>query len=409
MKFAHLSDCHIGSWKDPKLRNISTIAFLKAIDLCIEKRVDFILICGDLFDTSLPAMDLLKEVVAKFKQLKDLDILVYIIAGSHDYSPSGKTMIDVIENAGLFINVCKGKVIDNKLHLKFTIDRKTGAKITGLLGKKGQLERSFYENLYKDNLESESGFRIFMFHSGINEFKPEDLSEMDSSPLSLLPKGFNYYAGGHIHYVLQKKEKDYGLIAYPGPIFPNNFRELEKLEKGGFYIYEDGVLSWEPIQIYALFKISVDCSALSIQDVEKRIMDQIISKEFINTIVTIRLYGKLLSGRPSDINYREIFQEIYNKSAYFVMKNTAKLISPEFDSINVEIKSAQDIEDSIINEHLGQFKLENVSIDSEKKLIKELMTLLSQERKEGERLVDFEKRIKEETERLFEELNVDIK
>ena len=103
MKFAHLADCHIGSWRDPKLRDISTEAFVKAVDTCIEKEVDFILIAGDLFHTSLPSIDRLKQTVIKLKQLKDKNIPVYIIAGSHDFSPSGKTMLDVLENAGLVI------------------------------------------------------------------------------------------------------------------------------------------------------------------------------------------------------------------------------------------------------------------------------------------------------------------
>jgi len=67
----------------------------------LKKKVDFILIAGDLFNTSLPGIDKLKLAVQKLKQLKDNNIPVYIIAGSHDFSPSGKTMLDVLENAGL--------------------------------------------------------------------------------------------------------------------------------------------------------------------------------------------------------------------------------------------------------------------------------------------------------------------
>ena len=114
MKFAHMADCHIGSWRDPKLKDASTYAFIKAVDKCIKEKVDFILIAGDLFNTSFPRLDNLKSVVSKFKQLKDLDIPVYIVPGSHDYSPSGKTILDVLEEAGLFINVFKGTVEEDR-------------------------------------------------------------------------------------------------------------------------------------------------------------------------------------------------------------------------------------------------------------------------------------------------------
>ena len=70
MKFAHIADCHIGGWRDPKLRNTGAMAFEKAMDVCVDKNVDFILIAGDLFNTSLPSVDGLKLVVKKLKELK---------------------------------------------------------------------------------------------------------------------------------------------------------------------------------------------------------------------------------------------------------------------------------------------------------------------------------------------------
>ena len=74
MKFSHLADVHIGSWRDPKLNDISLRAFEKAMDMSIEREVDFILIAGDLFNTSLPSIDKLKGTVDVFKKLKNLGI-----------------------------------------------------------------------------------------------------------------------------------------------------------------------------------------------------------------------------------------------------------------------------------------------------------------------------------------------
>jgi len=401
MKFAHLADCHIGSWRDPKLNNISTQAFIKAVDLATEKNVNFILISGDLFNTSVPSIDKLKEVTKKLKELKDKNIPVYLIAGSHDFSPSGKTMLDVLENAGLCTNVAKGELVDNKLKLNFTINKKTGAKITGLLGKRGGLEKSFYEELLKDNLEKETGFKIFIFHSLLTELKPKDLEKADSQPLSLLPKNFNYYAGGHPHFVFNKKEESYGLIAYPGPLFPNNFAELEKLGNGGFYIYEDGNLTWEPIQVYNIHSIKLDCNHKTVEEVEKELLQEIKGQEFINTIVTIRLEGTLESGKPSDINFKEIFEKLYDKGAYFIMKNTNALVTKEFEEIKIDAATVGDVEAKIIKEHLGQIKVEGLE-EKELALTKELIRILSVSRDEGEKVADFEVRIKKEVEKILE-------
>ena len=402
MKFAHMADCHIGSWRDPKLKDISTIAFNKAIDKCIEENVDFILISGDLFNTSLPRIDNLKTVVGIFKQLKDKNIPVYIIPGSHDYSPSGKTMLDVLEKAGLFINVVKGEEINGKLKLNFTIDKKTGTKITGMLGKRYSLEKEYYKNLILENLEKEDGYKIFMFHSGIDELKPEDMQNIITQPLSLLPKNFNYYAGGHVHIVKETEIDDYGTIAYPGPLFPNSFSELEKLGTGGFYIVENNVPRWEPIQIYNIHKIILNCDGKNPEEIYDEIINEIKDKKFNNTIVLIRLSGSLSSGKPYDIDFKDIFQQLYDKSAYFVMKNTNALTTKEFEEIKIDTKSTEDAEAAIIKEHLGQIKLKDLDANKEEALIKDLMQTLGTEKQEGETNPDFEKRVKDEVSKVLD-------
>ena len=402
MKFAHLADCHIGSWRDPKLKDISTIAFQKAVDKCMEENVDFILISGDLFNTSLPRIDNLKTVVNLFRKLKEKSIAVYIIPGSHDYSPSGKTMLDVLENAGLFTNVVKGEEVDGKIKLNFTIDKKTGAKITGMLGKRYSMEKEYYKNLVLENLENESGYKIFMFHSGIDELKPEDMQNIITQPLSLLPKNFNYYAGGHVHIVKETKIEGYGTIAYPGPLFPNSFSELEKLETGGFYIVENNIPKWHAIQVYNINKIIIDCNQKTPEQIYDEITNEIKDKEFINTIVLIRLFGSLSSGKPYDIDFKEIFSVLYDKSAYFVMKNTNQLTTKEFEEIKIDTKSAEEAESAIIKEHLGQIKLKDMDLEKEEALIKQLIQTLSAEKQEGETNPDFEKRIKDDVSKVLD-------
>lgn len=402
MKFTHKAYCHIGSWRDPKLKDISTHAFVKAIDMSIKEKVDFILIAGDMFNTSFPRLDNLKSVVSKLRQVKDMGIPVYIVPGSHDYSASGKTILDVLEEAGLFFNVFKGSVEEGKLKLKFTVDKKTGAKITGMLGKRGSLEKMYYEKLVTENLEKEDGYKIFIFHSGIDELKPKEMENIISQPLSLLPKGFDYYAGGHVHIVEDKQIEGYGKIAYPGPLFPNSFAELEKLERGGFYIVEDGNLRWEPIQIYNVEKLNIKCDHKTPDKIKDEIFEHFKKKALNNTIVLIRLHGVLESGKASDINFREIFEFLYQKSAYFVMKSSHAVMSKEFDEIKTDARNTEDIESFLIKEHLGQIKLDDLSVEKEELLVKSLIKLLSSEKQEGETVPDFEKRVKEDAGRVLE-------
>jgi DNA repair exonuclease SbcCD nuclease subunit len=391
MKFAHLGDCHIGGWREPKLSFIAAKAFEKAISIAIEKNLDFVLITGDLFNTSLPGIDNLKVVVKKLKELKDRGIQAYAVAGSHDFSPSGRTIIDVLEHAGLLINVFKGSAENNILKLNFTVDKKTGAKITGIVGRKGMLERNYYENLEKSSLEQEPGYKIFMFHTALSELKPADMDRMDSAPLSYLPKNFSYYAGGHVHEVINVEEKGYGRIVYPGALFPANFRELEKFGNGGFFIVDNGKAEWQPVQVNNVLSIKINCSLKNPQEIEQELFEDIKHKEFFSTIVTIRLYGKLREGMVSDIDFRQIYERIYAKGAYFVMKNTSGLESKEFQA--VKIGSPEEIESKLIEENINQIKIGQ----DEKKLIHELMHLLNKEKEEDEKSADFEKRVIEDT------------
>ena len=122
VKFAHIADCHIGGWSELKLKELGMQVFSKTIKICVEKQVDFVLIAGDLFNTALPSIDLIKQVALDLRKLKNNKIPVYLIAGSHDYSPSGKTMLDVFENAGLVKNVVKINEECEKIKLNYTID-----------------------------------------------------------------------------------------------------------------------------------------------------------------------------------------------------------------------------------------------------------------------------------------------
>ena len=378
MKFAHLADCHIGGWKDIELKELSIKAFENAVNICIDENVGFLLIAGDLFNTSLPSIDLIKRTAEILNKLKEADIDAYIIPGSHDFSPSGKTMIDVLENAGLMVNVMKIK--DNKL--LFTHD-KTGVKITGLVGLRSSLDRYYYENLDFSNLENEDGFKIFMLHNTINELKPKDLEKVEGLPMNLLPKGFDYYAAGHVHYI-KESEYDKGKLIYPGPLFPNNFKELEELKHGGFYIYDNGNLKYIPIKLKDVLCIEINADGKTSREVEDEILE---IKSYEDKVLLLRVKGVLKEGKSSDINFKTISDSFRN--SFVFLKNTTKLTSKEFLDMEIKEGEIEDVEEDIIKE----FKL-----DYNEEFVVNLMNALDKEKNEGERNIDFEKRLLKEIE-----------
>ena len=182
----------------------------------------------------MPHIEALKSCASILKKCKDSVIRVYIVPGSHDYSPTGKTMLSVMENAGLLKDVLIMEKNNGMIKLVFTQDE-SGAKICGILGKMGALEKSYYEIL-DESADNEQGFKIFVMHSAIEEFSPSLAST--AVPKSLLPKNFSYYANGHVHTKLLEKHEN-GFIAFPGPLFPTSFDELEDYDSG-FYMIEYG-------------------------------------------------------------------------------------------------------------------------------------------------------------------------
>ena len=101
---------------------------------------------------------------------------------------------------------------DGKLVLEVFTDQTTKVKLVGISGRSVGLERKYFEILDRAALEREAGFKIFAFHTALDELKPAAVAQMESMPLSYLPKGFDYYAGGHLHTRVEAQVAGYGAV-----------------------------------------------------------------------------------------------------------------------------------------------------------------------------------------------------
>jgi len=394
------------------MKNMSLNCFKKAIEISIENNVNFILLAGDLFNSSIPSVDNLKEVVKILRLCLYRNIPVYTIAGSHDFSPSGKTIIEVLDKAGLLINVSRGNIVNDKLELDFTVDKLTNVKITGIVGKRGGLEKNIFNNLNREKLEIENNYKIFMFHTAITEIKPAGLEKMDSTSISTLPKQFNYYAGGHVHYVFKKEMKinnGNSLLTYPGPTYPNNFKELEDLKKGTFWIANVEFNNNEYKTNIELIEIpspevkcyNIDIDGKSVNEVNN-LLFELFDENINNKIITIRIYGQISSGKISEINFKKLISYLYEKGSYFVTINTNKLKSKEFVKYKIHIKDNIDLEKSIIDEHSDNINIDFLNTDNKSALIKTLINSLNTNKIEGEKINNFEERIFDELTNILE-------
>ena len=383
VRFAHLADAHLGGWKQQPLQDLNLESFKRAIDNCIKENVEFVLIAGDLFDSAFPPIDVLKETFAEFKKLKEAKIPCFIIAGSHDYSVSGKTFLDVLEKAGFCKNVAEYEEKDGRIMLNPTIHKNVA--IYGYPGRTSGLEvGDLRKILFND---SPGMFKIFMLHTTIDKVKGD--IPIDALETIKLPHA-DYYALGHIHIDFQ-----YENFVYPGPVFPNNFQELEDLNHGGFYIVNtesNNPLQRINLKIKEVVSMSVEVkNALVATD---HIISEIEKRDIEDKILLLRIKGNLENGKNSDIKFSQIEDLVKRKGAYFYLRNTHELKTEE-PQLEIEVKDTENIEEETIKIYSEQNPSEfNNSIT-------QLMNVLSTEKQEGETIESFTNRVLDETKKIL--------
>ncbi len=371
MKFAHLGDCHLGSWRQPELKALNFQSFQKAIDISIKEKVDFILITGDLFDSSYPPIDTLKDAFHVFKKIKDANIPVFIIAGSHDYSVSGKSFLDVLEKAGFCKNVYQYEERNGKIILLPTIYKNVA--IYGYPGKKSGLE---VDEIEKITIQDSPLFKILMLHTAIRAATPNlQIKAVDESKL---PK-VDYIALSHLHIRYSKNK-----ITYSGPTFPNSLIELEDLQHGSFYIFDSGSIQRHDLKLKEVYALGIEIKD-SINATEQ-ILKFLKEQNLKDKIVLLRLYGILTSGKTSDIDFAKIESFVKQQNSYAFLKSTSKLhmVQPE---IKLDFTDTENLESQIIK----SFEEKNSSKFNH--LINHLIKVLQTEKLDDEKSSIFEERI----------------
>ncbi len=394
-----MADLHLGGWREETLREIGIKTFEKAIDISIKENVDFLLISGDLFDSSNPTIDVMAKAAKKLYELKVIGIPVYVIEGSHDFSPTGRTILKVFQEAGLLKRVTSGTEVGGKLILKGVLDEKTKVKLYGISGIRGSLEKATYTLLDREELEKQEGQKIFLFHSAIQELKPDNLYKMESMPISFFPKGFIYYAGGHIHEKGEFELGDYKNVVFPGALFPNNIDELLAFKGGGFYLidYDNGAINKKYVQIRVapVVLLEINLEGIHPINVEEKVRAVADKKDLKGSIVILKFKGKI-EGSLSDINFKKINIYLENKDALLIKRDTRDMKSNEFKEIKNSSLTKEKLEEDVIVRHKDQIKIKDCKAETVS-FMKVFMNILSREKKEGEKKDDYSKGILSES------------
>jgi len=381
MKFAHMGDCHLGGWRQPELRELNFKSFQLAVDKCIREKVEFILISGDLLDSPYPSIETLKETFNEFRKIKEAGIPVFLIAGSHDYSVSGKTFLDVLEKAGFCRNAALYEERNNKILLHPTIFQNVA--IYGYPGKKSGLE---VDDLERVKLHDSPGlFRILMLHTTIRD-------AIGSLPIKAVDQNslpdVDYLALSHLHIRYNKEKR-----VYSGPIFPNNISELEELQEGSFYIYDNGKINREKLKIkeVIVFKIEID-NAFETAD---KIISEMEKTPIKDKIILLKIGGVLKKGKIGDIKFGKVEDYAKKKEAFVLLKSTSKIYVSEPETKIDHVDSA-----NLESEIMKRFEDKNPNKNNE--MIPSLMKSLQSEKLEDEKSLVFGERIFSEVKKIFQ-------
>ena len=380
MKFAHLGDCHLGGWRQPELKELNFRSFQYAIEKCLFEKVDFILISGDLFDSAYPPIDTLKGVFSEFRKLNDAKIPVFLIAGSHDYSASGKSFLDVLEKSGFCRNVVLFEERNDKIVLQPTIFKNVA--IYGYPGKKSSLE---VEELGKIAIQDAPGlFKILLLHTAIRD-------AVGNLPIHAvnheqLPK-VDYLALSHLHINYIKENK-----VYSGPIFPNNVQELEELKGGSFYIIDNGRIKREEIKLKEILVLDIEIK--NAFDATEQILDALKKENLREKILILKLCGTLEKGKSTDIDFAKIENYVKNEKVFVFLKSTTKLHLSE-PELNLEILDSANLESAIIQ------KFEESNPSKFNPLIFPLTRAFQLEKLEEEKTSVFEERLLSEIRKII--------
>lgn len=231
MQFVHLSDTHLGyrQYGLVARENDFLEVFNQAMDEIVEERPDFAIHSGDLFESSRPPTRALMAAQSGFSKLNEAEIPVYGVAGNHD----------VIMRK----NALPPHILFKRFGLKL-LSPKNPSFIHGDVFIGGAPYATKYQSkFFVEHLnrieESAMDYkkRILVLHQGLDQYIPVDYE----LKIGDLPRGFNYYALGHIHDRLVDDYAD-GKLAYAGSTELWRFNEVEAYLKNGkgFYLVDLG-------------------------------------------------------------------------------------------------------------------------------------------------------------------------
>ena len=239
-RFIHAADLHLGSpfqglaMKDAEIAELfieaSRRAFTALVDQAVERRVNFFLVAGDVYDGDWKDNKIGLFFNREVARLERAGIPVFLLKGNHDAESVITKTITLPKNVSEFpVNKPGSFRLE---HLKVALHGQ------------GFAERSATENLALAYPKPETGwFNIGVLHTSLTGREPH-APYAPCSVDDLRSRGYDYWALGHVH--------DFEVVARdPLVVFPGNLQGRSIREQGAkgavLVTVEDGRIVHERI------------------------------------------------------------------------------------------------------------------------------------------------------------------
>ncbi len=237
-RFIHAADLHLGSpfqglaLKDADLAELfveaSRKAFAALVDEAVERKVDFFIVAGDVYDGDWKDNKIGLFFNREVARLERAGIPVFLLKGNHDAESVITRTITLPKNVSEFPTAKPGTF--RLEHLKVALHGQ------------GFAERSANENLALAYPKPESGwFNIGVLHTSLTGREPH-APYAPCSVEDLRSRGYDYWALGHVHdFEIVAKDP---LVVFPGNLQGRSIRETGA--KGAVLVtVEDGRIDYE--------------------------------------------------------------------------------------------------------------------------------------------------------------------
>lgn len=400
--FAHLADAHVGAWpRAPLVRAALRESVLRSLAVVAERRAEFLLVSGDLFHTPVPDPAEVAPVAAALKRLIDHGCRVYVIYGSHDYVAHRTSWLDVLAAAGVFVKVAPEAVRTEgtRWTLPFLVDLPTGARIAGISGRSHGLDREYFGAVDAEAFVAAPGFKIFQFHAAVEEYLPPFLREhVRGIRRSDLPRGCDYYAGGHIHVSYEGEGPEGGLLVNPGAVFGTSRTDLElalagKTHQGVVIVtVDEGRPAAEFVETApkdTVRLVDVDLTGKNVEEAREE-LDRLLAHESTpGALVFPKVHGTLSDGTVAALALTEVGRRAVPENGA-VTWDVRDLSGPSTDTARGDDET--DIEGREISALLAETRAGAPWLDGPEgeRIVRDLLRELGVPKADGESRADYE-------------------